>query len=72
VSRWCTSAGGPVTFEEVGSNRAIASLTLIGPEEAIQVERPDRRLLKLLELSVDMGGLVVMRLPIGFSDLKAG
>lgn len=40
--------------------------TLIGPEEAIELGDPAEELesyLKLLTLSVDMGGLVVMRLP---------
>jgi hypothetical protein len=40
--------------------------TLIGPEEAIEEGDPVEGItsyLKLLELSVDMGGLVVMRLP---------
>jgi hypothetical protein len=37
--------------------------TLIGPEEAIEMGDPIEGYLKLLELSVDMGVLVVMRLP---------
>jgi hypothetical protein len=40
--------------------------TLIGPEEAIEEGDPAQAIasyVKLLELSVDMGGLVVMRLP---------